>query len=160
MIRKFAPTLAILPLLAACNTNSAPGNDQEAQIDPPAKAAEIVAANAALANVEPAVIKPETMTKADLSAIGESPDCQFRMTEVGYPSFVFAANGDGVIKLNGKLIPVPRISDGRYASGALTVTTRMLDDSGDAGLQGMELILMPPDANDERGYLGYRSCRH
>ncbi|QNE07699.1 heavy metal-binding domain-containing protein [Croceicoccus marinus] len=48
--------------------------------------------------------------------------------------------------------------DGRYASGALTATMHIADDSGDTGLQGMELVRVPPGAKYERGYLGSRSC--
>src|SRR3546814_1783177 len=98
-------TLAALPL-AACNTNTAVGNDREAQLDPPATAAPIESAASALANLSPGLMLPETMSEADLAALGAENTCQFRLTEVAFPSFVYDNSGRGAIKINGKLIPV------------------------------------------------------
>lgn len=143
-------TLAIITVglalpLAACNQNTAPGNDREAQLDPAPKSAPIEPASAALANVATAIIKPETLTDADVRAIGGTEGrCVFRLTEVSFPSFVFEPGRQGVIKLNGKLIPVNAFGKDRYASGDLLVSTRLLDETGNAGLQGMELIVVPP----------------
>ena len=51
-------TLAALPL-AACNTNTAVGNDREAQLDPPATAAPIESAASALANLSHGLMLPD-----------------------------------------------------------------------------------------------------
>lgn len=157
-------TLAIIALgiampLAACNRNTAPGNDREAQLDAAPTPAPIMPASAALANVATAIIKPETMTDADVRAIGGTrARCVFRLTEVAFPSFVFESGRRGFIKLNGKLIPVDAAGPDRYVSGDLLVTTRLLGDEGSAGLQAMELIVVPPGAKDEIGYRGYVVC--
>ena len=157
-------TLTLLALgvalpLAACNRNTAPGNDREAQLDPAPTPASIEPASAALANVATAIVKPETMTDADIRAIGGTRGrCVFRLTEVAFPSFVYEAGRRGFIKLNGKLIPVAAAGQDRYTSGDLLVTTRVLDDEGNAGLRSMELIVVPPGAKDELGYRGYVAC--
>ena len=145
--------------LAACNQNTALCNDREAQLDPPETASPILSAEAALANVSTAVIKPETMSDADLRAIGANAgQCQFRLTEVSFPALTYSEGGGATIKLNGKLIPLQSTGTGQFASGELRVTTRMLDYEGDAGLQGMEMVVVPPGAQDELGYHGFRYC--
>lgn len=152
-------TAGLALALAGCNQNTAIGNDREAQLDPVATAAPIEPASSALANVATALVKPETMTDADVSAIGgKKGRCVFRLTEVGYPTFVYDPGNQGFIKLNGKLIPVSAASADRYTSGDLLVTTRLLDDEGNAGLQAQELIVVPPGAGDELGYRGYVLC--
>ena len=108
-------TLAALPL-AACNTNTAVGNDREAQLDPPATAAPIESAASALANLSPGLMLPETMSDADLATLGAENTCQFRLTEVAFPSFVYDNSGGGAIKINGKLIPVTASASGEYLS--------------------------------------------
>ncbi len=152
-------TAGLALALAGCNQNTAIGNDREAQLDPVATAAPIEPASSALANVATALVKPETMTDADVSAIGgKKGRCVFRLTEVGYPTFVYDPGNQGFIKLNGKLIPVSAAGADRYTSGDLLVTTRLLDDEGNAGLQAQELIVVPPGAGDELGYRGYVLC--
>lgn len=157
-MNKFA-FMAVLALpLAACNSNTAPGNDREAQLDPPATAAPIMDASSALANLTPGLMLPETMTDADLAALGAENSCQFRLTEVAFPSFVYDGGGRGAIKINGKLVPVTASGAGSYASGELRIQTRMLDDEGNAGLQMQELIVAAPGAKDELGFRGYTTC--
>ncbi|NVD44934.1 DUF6692 family protein [Qipengyuania atrilutea] len=159
-MRKFVLPIVISLSLAACNENTALGNDREAQLDRPEEAAPIMSAAAALNNVSTAVIKPETMSRADLAAIGlNDGDCVFRLTEVSFPALVYRSGGGAVIKLNGKLIELDAAGPGQFASGDLRVSTRMLDYEGDAGLQGMEMIVVPPGAEDELGYHGFRYCR-
>ncbi|KEO86809.1 MULTISPECIES: DUF6692 family protein [Erythrobacteraceae] len=150
-------TLATLGL-AACNTNTAPGNDREAHLDPPVQAAPIEDASTALANLSPGLMLPETMTDADLAALDAEGDCQFRLTEVAYPSFVYDSEGQGAIKINGRLIPVSRDEQGNYSNGELRVTTRLLDDEGTAGLRMQEMIVVAPRASDEFGFWGYTTC--
>ncbi|ROT94020.1 hypothetical protein EB810_13110 [Altererythrobacter sp. FM1] len=145
--------------LAACNQNTAIGNDREARLDPPAGASPIEPASSALQNVATALVKPETMTDADIAAIGgKQGRCVFRLTEVGFPTFVYEPGGLGFIKLNGKLIPVEPAGSDRFNSGELLVTTRMLDGEGNAGLSAQQLIVVPPGAGDELGYSGYVDC--
>lgn len=145
--------------LAACNQNTAIGNDREAQFDPPETASPVMSAEAALANVATAIIKPETMSEADLRAIGANAgQCQFRLTEVSFPALAYSEEGGATIKLNGKLIPLEPTGAGQFASGELRVNIRMLDYEGDAGLQGMEMLVVPPGAQDELGYHGFRYC--
>ena len=69
-MKNFALIAAIALPLAACNSNTAPGNDREAQLDPPATAAPIEDAASALANVSPGLMLPETMNSADIAALG------------------------------------------------------------------------------------------
>src|SRR3546814_20244460 len=85
-------TLAALPL-AACNTNTAVGNDREAQLDPPATAAPIESAASALANLSPGLMLPETMSEADLAALGAGNTCTLRLTQVAFPAFVLVRKG-------------------------------------------------------------------
>ena len=157
-MNKIALTALIALPLAACNSNTAPGNDREAQLDPPATAAPIESAASALANLSPGLMLPETMTDADLSALGAENSCQFRLTEVAFPSFVYDGNGRGAIKINGKLIPVTASGPDSYASGELRIQIRVLDDEGTAGLQMQELIVAAPRAKDELGFWGYTTC--
>ena len=157
-MNKIAFTALIALPLAACNSNTAPGNDREAQLDPPATAAPIEDAASALANVDPGLMLPGTMNDADLAALGAGQACQFRLTEVAFPSFVYDGDGGGAIKINGKLIPVTADGPGSYANGELRIKTRMLDDEGDAGLQMQEMIVAAPRAKDEFGFWGYTTC--
>ena len=154
--------LASLPaVLAGCNQNTAIGNDREAHLDPATEASPIEPASRALKGVANALVKPETMTGADVAAIGgDRGRCVFRLTEVGFPTFVYEQGGTGFIKLNGKLIPVEPTGPDRYASGELLVVSRMLDGEGNAGLRAQQLIVVPPGAKDELGFTGYVDCDH
>lgn len=159
MTKQIFAAATLVLTLAACNQNTAPGNDREASLEPPATPAAIEPAAAALANVATAIVKPETMTDADIKAIGGTQGrCIFRLTEVGFPSFVYKPGTEGFIKLNGKLIPLQTAGQDRYSSGELLVATRDVDETGNAGLQAMEVIVVPPGAKDEIGYRGYREC--
>ena len=149
--------LAAVPL-AACNSNTAIGNDREARLDPPPSAAPIENAASALANLNPGLMLPETMSDADLAALGAENACQFRLTEVAFPSFVHDGDGQGAIKINGKLIPVTASASGEYANGELRIRTRLLEDEGDAGLRMQELIVVGPRMKDEFGFWGYTTC--
>lgn len=153
-----AAVLAVLAL-AACNRNTAPGNDREAQIDHAPSPAPVMAAAKALDNVTAGAIKPETMSDADIAALGgRKGRCAVKLTEVGFPSFLYEPGGNGAIKLNGKLILLPAAGAGRYEDGGLIVTLRPVDDTGNAGLEAMEMIVVPPGAKEEIGYRGYVQC--
>lgn len=146
--------------LGACNENTAVGNDREAQLEPAPVPAAIVQAGPALANVATGMIKPETMSDADIQALGgRRGRCAVVLTEVAFPSFLYVPDGPGAIKLNGKLIILPQTEVGRFAAGGLIVILQPVDDEeGDAGLQAMEMIVVPPEAEDEIGYSGYVQC--
>ena len=145
--------------LTACNQNTAVGNDREAQVEPAPTPAPVMGAEAALRNVAPALIKPETMTNADIQALGgRDGRCAVVLTEVAYPSFLYEPEGPGAIKLNGKLIVLPRTSPAEFADGDLTVALQPVDGHGDAGLPAMKMIVVPPEAEDEIGYKGYVQC--
>jgi len=157
-----AAGLAMILALAGCNRNTAIGNDREAQLDAAPSPAPVMAPQQALANISTALIKPETMTEADLAAVGGlDGQCAIRLTELAFPSFVFApgVSGTGTIKLNGKLVPLPAANEGRFAQGDLSVILRPRDESGDAGLPGMDMIVVVPGAEDELGYAGFVECR-
>lgn len=145
--------------MTACNENTALGNDRAAQLQPAPTPAPVVPAKAALANVAPAIIKPETMSLADIEALGgRAGRCAMTLTEVAFPSFLFEPGVTGAIKLNGKLIPLPEVRKGLYQSGGLTVSISLLDEESNAGSQGMQMIVVPPGADDELGYHGYVQC--
>ena len=157
---KIAILIALLALpLAACNQNTELGNDREGQIDAAPTPAPIMGAAAALENVATAVIKPETMSDADIAALGgKQGRCAVKLTEVGFPSFLYEPGGSGAIKLNGKLIVLPNTGEAEFADGGLTVKLQPVDEQGNAGLQSMEMIITPPGAKDEIGYRGYAQC--
>lgn len=146
-------------VLASCNQNTATGNDREVQLEPAPSPAPIEGAAAALANIETAIVKPETMSNADIEALGGNMGkCELILTEVAFPSFLFEPGKSGAIKLNGKLIPLRATAEDRYESGRLVVVLRSVHEEGNAGSPGMEMIVAPPGANDELGYRGYARC--
>lgn len=145
--------------LAGCNQNSVSGNDGASQVAEAHTAAPVVSAAAGLENVPAGSIKPETMNDADVLALGgRAGRCAVRLTEVGFPSFLYAPDGMGAIKLNGELIVLPRTEPLRFADAGLKVALRPLEGKGDAGLQEVEMVLVPPRAKDEIGYRGYLEC--
>ncbi len=161
--RRLALVLA-LAATAACAENTAPGNDREAALDPPATAAEVVPAGEALRGVATGLLMPQIMTDADLRNVpavdgrAESADrCSFRMTRVDHPVLVYGTAA--VIKLNGKLIPLAGIGEGRYGAEGVEVTVRPLED--DAGSDSpflAELVLRFSGAPNELGFHGFSQC--
>lgn len=153
----------LLPLLltvvvSACVENTAPGNDREASLDPPRPAAEVASADVALSGVATEILYPEDMTAADRRAApGEGEGCAFRFTRVGLPVFLYGAD-TGVIKLNGKLIPLPGRGDDAYEEGGVRVSVRPLDDpEGDEPFPA-ELVLRFQEAPNELGFHGFSGC--
>jgi hypothetical protein len=154
--------LTTLALASACTDNTAPGNDREAALDPPARAAEVMAAGAALQGVATGLVMPQIMTDADLGAVpATGRRCVYRMTRVGLPVLVYGSAG-GVVKLNDKLVPLEAAGDGRFAADGVTVTVRPLeDDAGttpDGELFEAELVLRLPGAPNELGFHGFAGC--
>ncbi len=157
--RSIICSAAALAMLAACNSNTAPGNDREAQIDAAPTPAARMGAAEALAGIATGAVQPETMTDADIAALGgRQGRCAIVLTEVSEPSFLYRPGGPGAIKLNGKLIVLPPAGAERFAEGGLTVVLRPVDGEGNAGLPEHEMIVMLPGAKDELGFRGYRRC--
>ncbi len=89
-----ARALLATAMLTACNSNSAPGNDREAQIDPAPTPAPRMGAAEALSGIAVEAVQPETMTDADISAVGGLEGrCAIRLTEVSEPSSSTAQAG-------------------------------------------------------------------
>ena len=152
--------LAILAVVAlgACTSNTAPGNDREASLDPPSEPAEVMAAGAALQGIATSLVIPQTMTDADLRNVPPmTGPCLFRMTRVGLPVVVY---GDqAVVKLNDKLVPLPSTGPGRYAADGVEVTVRPLDErpAGEGTFEA-EFVLRLDGAPDELGFHGFSEC--
>lgn len=153
----------ILPLVlglavAGCTENTAPGNDREAHLDPPASQAEVVSAGAAIEGVATRLLFPQTMTDADLGVIPDAGNvCVFRMTRVDHPVAVYASTA--VIKLNDKLVSLPTTGEGRYEADGVTVTVRSLKErAGDGKPFPAEFVLRLPDAPNELGFHGFAEC--
>lgn len=154
-------TIGTVLVLSACNQNTAPGNDREAQTDPPPTAASISGASEALSGVAPGGVMPETMTEEDIASLGGyAGNCVIRLTGIGFPSFFEdRANGRGYLKLNGKLVRLEGAGEDRYADGDLTVQLREAPrDESNNGLPGAEMIIALPQAEDELGFRGYKDC--
>lgn len=148
-------------LLAACNQNTAPGNDREAKVDYAPAAAPRMSAAEALSGIATGAVQPETMNEPDLASLGGlAGNCVIRLTGIAYPSFFEdSARDTGYVKLNGKLVELKKAGDDRYVDGKLTVRLRSApDDESDNGLPGMEMIVALPGARDELGFRGYRDC--
>lgn len=151
--------LAATALLVACNSNSSPSADREAQVDPPPTPAPMMRAAEALSGIAVEAIQPETMSDADIAALGGMAGrCVIRLTSVAFPSFLYEPGGAGTIKLNGKLITLPRPGDQRFADGGLSVLLRPVGGAGNSGLPEEDMIVMLPGAKDELGFRGYRQC--
>lgn len=151
-------SLVLALLVAGCPENSAPGNDREAELAPPEPPAEVSSVGSAIGGVATGLLIPQTMTEADLANL---PDvevrCQFRFTTVGLP--IVAYGSAAVLKLNGKLVPLPATGDGRYAADGVTVTVRPLEEETvDGEPFATEFVLRLPEASDELGYHGYSTC--
>ncbi|GGC18220.1 hypothetical protein GCM10011371_02190 [Novosphingobium marinum] len=151
---------ALATALAGCNRNTAIGNDREAQLDPAPKPAPQMPAESALRNVATAIVKPETMSAADVNALGGlDGKCTIRLTEIAFPSLLYEPGRSAAIKLNAKLIPLQAAGENRYESGGLVVTLRPLEPaSDDDALRRTEMIVVPPAAEDEIGYRGFSKC--
>ena len=151
-----AATAAVI--VAGCTANTAPGNDREAQLDPPARPAEVMPAGAALQGIATSLVIPQTMTAADLENVPDMPGgCMFRMTGVGEPVVVYGPQA--VVKLNGHLVPLPAVGSGRYGAEDVTVVVRPLNEPAEReGSFAAEFVLRLPGAPHELGYHGFAEC--
>ncbi|MGB7406624.1 MAG: DUF6692 family protein [Pacificimonas sp.] len=146
---------AALLMLAACNSNTAPGNDRMAELEAAPSAAPQASAAGALESVAPEGLYPGILTDADIASIGDISNlCMFRMDRVGFPAFVHGGNGGGTIKLNGKLIALSQGGNGTYFDGGLIVE---LDENAGSG-DDAKMIIRIPGATDELGFRVYSSC--
>jgi hypothetical protein len=140
-----------------CLDNTAPGNDREAALEPPAAPAPMATAGAAIEGVARGSLMPQIMTDADRSALPEmGSTCRFRMTRVGFPVAVYGSSA--VIKLNDLLVTLEAAGEGRYGADGVEVTIRPLEDRSPDGPFASELVLWLPGAPHERGYHGYSNC--
>ena len=152
--------LFLLPLaLSACNENTSPGADREAQVAAAPAPSERESAAEALDGIATEAIAIETMTNADIAALGEAAgNCRIVLTEVAFPSLAYEPGQRATIKLNGKLITMPATGPRAYSEGGLEVLLRPVEGEGDAGLPLEEMVVILPGAEDELGYRGYRQC--
>jgi hypothetical protein len=160
MIRAW-PTTAALCLLAACNENTATGNDQQERLDPAPTAAPVAGAAEALSGIAPEVVQPEIVSEADIAALGGLEGaCVIRLTAVAFPSFIYDRGGSGgAVKLNQKLIPLPETEGGTFEDSGLEIVVRPIEEEfGGDGRREAEMIIMLPGANDELGFRGYEQC--
>lgn len=161
---RFIPLIALGLVLSACTDNTAPGNDREAELSPPEPPAEVASVGGAVEGVAAGLLLPQPMTEPDLSNVPDGADrCLFRFTRVGLPIFAYGAIG--VLKLNGRLVPLEAagdggaMGDGRYAAGGVAVTMRPVGDAAEDGEPFVaELVLRLPDSDHERGYHGFSEC--
>ena len=160
MTRTTFGALALLFGLAACTDNDALGNDREAQLDPPEPPAEQAPAES-LAQVDPGLLKPESISEADLASLSvPGASCRFRYTDVGFPVFLYPAGADApaIIKLNGKLITLPPIGGFHYAAGPIRAEMRHSDGVPNGEEEEAILIVRLAGASDELGFLGVAEC--
>lgn len=149
--------LALVAASTACVDNVAPGNDREAELDRPAPPAEVAPASEAIAGVDVGLLLPQIMTDADLAAAPSvGSGCRFRFTEVGFPVVVYGSSA--VVKLNGKLVPLPGSTDGRYTDGGIEVTVRPVEAQNSDDRFEAEFVLRLPGAPNELGFRGYAEC--
>ena len=81
----------------------------------------------------------------------------FRYTRVGLPIVIYGPQ-TGVIKLNGKLVPLVARGGGVYADGGVSVTVRPLEDpEGDEPFPA-EFVLRLEGEPNELGYHGFSGC--
>lgn len=155
MNRNIVTAIGAASFLAACNSNTAPGNDKLAELEKEPTAAPQMAAGPAPQNVAGALY-PGILTSADMKSLGGSQGrCIFRMTEVGFPAFVYGGTQPvGTIKLNGKLVIVPGTGTDTYSEAGLTVEMR--EQEGAEGEATM--IVRAAGAPDELGFRGFSSC--
>lgn len=153
--------LTMLIALCGCIENSAPGNDREAHLDPPAPAAQWAPASS-LTAVDAGLLKPQPLTVADLAALPPTTGrCLYRYTRVGLPVFVYPTGGSGAatVKLNGRLIPLAPTGPLAFAAGPIRVEIRHPEGPPTDELAEAQLVLHLRDARDELGFHGFATCR-
>lgn len=148
--------------VVGCADNEAPGNDREAQLDPPPSPAPVMSAAEALAGVDVGVLMPQIMTQADLRVVPDAAGgCRFRMTRVDTPTFLYPSGGtgDAVVKLNGTLIRLAGTGTGTYRAGGIEATLQPLQSGSlEGGQFEASWILRLPGAPNELGFHGYAEC--
>lgn len=158
MTRGAVILLALAPFASACAENDHLGNDREAWLDPPPRAAEIVPAREALDGVATEILYPEEMTGPDLRAIAsDAESCAFRFSRLGFPVLVHGSTA-AVIKLNGKLIPLAAGGTGVYGDEPVQVSVRPLAEEGAEEPFPAELVLRFQDSPNELGFHGFSGC--
>lgn len=144
---------------AGCVENTAPGNDREAELEPPARPARVVSAASGIQGVAPHLLKLEIMTDADIAAAPRAGEdaCRFRYTRVGFPVLLYGSSG--VAKVNGKLVSLERVDSGRYESGGVRVTVEPLEENETTnGISRARMTVRFPGAPNELGFHGFSDC--
>ncbi len=170
---QFSKNLVVLTLAltaAACNNNTAPGNDRSAETAPPPSQSPVTSVEKAINEADRMAIEPSSMTIQDYKqVVGESIDCKFQMTAVGMPILV-AKNRTGALKINGKVVelesPGATPSEGielNMSAGDIHVTVTPLEDEGvqpDKGFSQREANLVFDLKKGRKvGYQGFYLCR-
>lgn len=156
--RTLSTAVTLSVLMVGCLDNSAPGNDREARLDPPTRAAQVAAAGAAISGVETGLIQPEIITEVDLTNVPNTAErCRFRMTKVGFPVVMYGSSA--MVKLNGQLVPLPGMGNERYGADGVQVTIRPLEEADDPAVPfEAEFVLTLPGAPNELGFHGFATC--
>ena len=125
------------------------------RVDEPATLTSVAMATEGVA---PDLLVPQTISDEDLLDVpAEAGRCVFRFTRAGRP--VMVAGASAVLKLNGRLVALPAIGDGRYEADSVRVSLRPLETDPGAGEPVLaELVLHRASANHELGYHGYSEC--
>lgn len=149
--------------------------DDKLQGVPPPPVAELTPAATALQGANIPTLDPATMADAEIGAvIGAGPRCEFRYTRSGHPVLAFAGGlapsaGAGVVKLNGKLVPLrrrPSADAGFYTLDAENLTLSIAvpdeslaeDDLGRERVEARMVFELREGQGLEVGYGGYFSC--
>ena len=156
--RRITSALLLLAL-AACIDDVAPGNDREAHLDPPPTPAPRAPA-ASLAAIDPGMLKPHTLTAADLAQLPLDVDgaCAFHYTTVGAPVVAYAADSPATLKLNGTLIDLPPAGDRVWEDAGLRVEIRPHEAGADDRRRPADLVVRMAAAPDELGFHGLVDC--
>lgn len=144
-------------IVSGCVDNTSPGNDREAELDPPRRPAHFASAGEAIDGVATHLLMPEIMTDADLANVTHEGDgCLFRMTRVGLPVLVYGA--DAIVKMNGRLVSLEGRGNGRYVADGVEVSVRPLTAGTDEGQFPAQFVLRLPGAANELGFHGFSEC--
>lgn len=133
---------------------------------PPPPVAEPAPAGTALRGANVPTLDPVTLDDAEITAVlGPGARCAFHYTRSGKPVAAFQADrGAGVVKLNGKLIPLayaPAAGGARLSAEALSldISTGETAQEADAGLVEAEMVFnLRQGQGLTVGYGGYYGC--
>lgn len=154
-------------LLAGCGEQPAP-DDETHPVRAP-EIARIVPAREAIAGAHIPTLDPATMVDAEIqNMLGPGAHCEFRYTSEGRPVLAARAPSDsdapdGVVKLNGHLVPLTRTSAEPRSlvfvadKIRLTVTPDSGEQTGTARQREADVVFEVGDSL-RAGYRGYYRC--